>query len=123
MSFCMRPPPGRARGRRVTLASSPTARQGRTRNSYGSAYGLSPRSGAGGHPHDRFDEFEGAGGAEERGVAEGEDPAVGGDQPVAGAGRRWRQPDDGSIELQGAGGAEEAGVAEGEDAAVGGDEP
>ena len=58
-----------------------------------------------------------------RGVAEGEDAAVAGDEPVAVAGGCCGHADDGLVELDGAGGAEEAGVAEGEDAAVAGDEP
>ena len=64
-----------------------------------------------------------AGGAVERGVAEGEDAAVGGDEPVAVAGGRGGDADDGRGEAAAAGGAVERGVAEGEDAAVGGDEP
>ena len=39
--------------------------------------------GGGGHAHDRLVEGQGAGGAVEGGVAEGEDAAVAGHQPVA----------------------------------------
>src|SRR4029077_663770 len=55
--------------------------------------------------------------------AEGEDAAVGGDQPVAAAVGGGGHADDGLVEVEAAGGAVEPGVAEGEDAAVGGDEP
>ena len=57
------------------------------------------------------------------GVAEGEDAAVGRDEPVAVAGRGRCHADDGLVEGDGAGGAVEDGVAEGEDAAVGRDQP
>ena len=64
-----------------------------------------------------------AGRAEERGVAEGEDAAVGGDEPVAVAGGRGGHADDRLVQLHVAGRAVEPRVAEGEDPAVGGDEP
>src|SRR5207245_2292060 len=40
------------------------------------------------HPNDGLIEVEAAGGAEEAGIAVGEDAAIGRDEPVAGAGRR-----------------------------------
>ena len=58
-----------------------------------------------------------------RAVAEAEDAAVGGDQPVAGAVGRRRHADDRLVQVLAAHGAEEAGVAEAEDAAVGGHQP
>ena len=64
-----------------------------------------------------------AGGAVEPGVAEGEDAAVGGHQPVAAAVGGGRHAHDGGVEVDVAGGAVEPGVAEGEDAAVGGHQP
>ena len=64
-----------------------------------------------------------AGRAVEAGVAEGEDAAVGGDEPVALAVGRRRHADDRRVEREAAGAPVEAGVAEGEDAAVGRDEP
>ena len=57
------------------------------------------------------------------GVAEGEDAAVVGDQPVAAAVGGGGHADDGLVEGDAAGGAVEAGVAEGEDAAVVGHQP
>ena len=63
------------------------------------------------------------GGAEEPGVADGEDAAVGGDQPVAAAGQVCGHPDDRPVEGQVPGGPMEHGVAESEDAAIGGDQP
>src|SRR5206468_3887077 len=74
------------------------------------------------HADDGLCELEVAGGAEEGGVAEGEDAAVGGQQPVALAGGRCGHADDGLGELEVAGGARELGGAEGEDAAVGGNQ-
>src|SRR5438128_2088107 len=62
-------------------------------------------------------------GAGEGGVAEGEDPAVGGDEPVPLAARRRRHADDRPVEGGSAGGAVERRVAEGEDPPVRGDEP
>src|SRR5581483_4184041 len=59
-----------------------------------------------------------AGGAEEGGVSEGEDAAVGGREPVAPAGRRRGHAHDRLVQGDGARRAVEAGVAEGEDAAV-----
>src|SRR5229473_2140165 len=76
-----------------------------------------------GHTDDRLAEAERPGGAEEARVAEGEDAAVGGDEPVAlRVGGGGHAPDR-LAEAERPGGAEEARVAEGEDAAVGGDEP
>src|SRR5581483_715477 len=59
-----------------------------------------------------------AGGAEEGGVAEAEDAAVGAEEPVAGAGRRRSHGHDGRAEVDAAGAAVER-CAEGEDATVG----
>ncbi len=56
----------------------------------------------------------------EAGVAEGEDAAVGGHQPVAAGIGRGRHPHDRAVECHRTGRAVEPGVAEGEDAAVGG---
>ena len=50
---------------------------------------------------------DGAGGSVEVGVAEGEDAAVGGDEPVAVAGGCGGDADDGLVEVRGAGGAVE----------------
>ena len=61
--------------------------------------------------------------AVEGGVAEGEDAAVGGHQPVAAAVGGGRHGHDGLGEADAPGGPVEAGVAEGEDAAVGGHQP
>src|SRR5205823_5555939 len=60
---------------------------------------------------------------EEGGVAEGEDAAVGGDEPVAPAGPRGRHGHDGLVERLAPHRPVEGGGAEGEDAAVGGDHP
>src|SRR5258706_540625 len=68
-------------------------------------------------------ELELARGPEEAGVAEGEDAAVGGHEPVAVAGGRGRHAHDRLVQPQVAGRPGEGGVAEGEDAAVTGDEP
>src|SRR5436309_828148 len=76
-----------------------------------------------GHGDDGLGELEIAGRAQEGGVAEGEDAAVGGDEPVALAGGRGGHGDDGLGQLEVAGGAKELGVAEGEDAAVGREQP
>ena len=57
------------------------------------------------------------------GVSEGEDSAVGADEPVAVSVGGRGDTDDGLVEVGVAEGAVEAGVAEGEDSAVGGDEP
>ena len=57
------------------------------------------------------------------GVAEGEDPAVGRDEPVARSRGARHGGDDRLVEVEGAGRAEEMGVAEGEDAAVGRHQP
>src|SRR3546814_4717742 len=72
-----------------------------------------------GHADDGLVELHGAGGAVEAGVAEREDPPVGGDEPVPASGGCGGHADDGLVELHGAGGAVEAGVAEREDAPVG----
>ena len=63
------------------------------------------------------------GGAVEAGVAEGEDAAVGGEEPVALAVGGGGHPDDRLVQVDRPGGAVERGVAEGEDAAVGGHQP
>ena len=60
--------------------------------------------------------------AEEAGVSEAEDPAVGGDQPVAVAVRGGGDPHDGLVEDDVAGRAEEAGGTEVEHPAIGGDQ-
>ena len=60
---------------------------------------------------------------EELGVTEGEDAAVGGDQPVAEAVGGGGDADDRCVQGRAAGRAVEAGVAEGEDPTVGGDQP
>ena len=57
------------------------------------------------------------------GVAEGEDAAVGGHQPVARAVIARRHPDDRRVEVGAAHRAVERGVAEGEHAPVGGHRP
>ena len=77
----------------------------------------------GGHAHDRLVEVNGTGGAEEGGVAEAEDAAVGGHKPVAAAVRRGRHAHDRLVEVSPAHGAEEAGIAVVEDAAVGRNQP
>src|SRR5207302_2723453 len=56
-------------------------------------------------------------------ITEGEDAAVAGDQPVAGAVVGAGHADDGLVEAQVAGRAVAAGGAEGEDAAVAGEKP
>ena len=58
-----------------------------------------------------------------RGVAEREDAAVAGDEPVAAAARCGGHADDGLVQMTVAGAAEEPRVAEREDPAVTGDEP
>src|SRR5439155_10557555 len=72
---------------------------------------------------DRLVEGDAPGGAEEAGVAEAEDPAVGGDEPVALSGGAGGSSHDRLVEGDALGGAEGAGVAEAEDPAVGGVEP
>ena len=64
-----------------------------------------------------------AGRAVEGGVTEGEDAAVGGDEPVALAVGRGRHADDRLVEGDGTGRAVEGGVTKGEDAAIGSDKP
>ena len=76
-----------------------------------------------GHADDGGVEGERSGGADEGGIAEGEDPAVRGDQPVAAAGCRTGQSDHRRVESQPARGSVEDRVAEGEDSAVRGDQP
>ena len=66
--------------------------------------------------------MERAGGAEELGVAIGEDPTVRRHQPVAGVAGSGGHADDRPGELRPTGGAVELGVPEGEDPAVGGHE-
>jgi hypothetical protein len=61
----------------------------------------------------------GAQGAVEGGVAEGEHPAVGGDEPVPLAVRSGGRADDVFVEVDRTEGAVEGGVAEGEHPAVG----
>src|SRR5439155_13327228 len=77
----------------------------------------------GGHPHHGLGERLAAHRAEEGGVTEGEDAAVGGVHPVAVARRGRGHADDRLVERLAAHRAEEAGVTEGEDAAVGGVQP
>src|SRR5436853_479471 len=72
---------------------------------------------------DRLVEGDAPRGAEKAGVAEAEDPAVGGDEPVALTGGAGGSSHDRLVEGDAPRGAEEAGVAEAEDPAVGGDEP
>ncbi len=79
--------------------------------------------GGGRHAHDGLVEVDVAGGAEEAGVTEAEDPPVGGHHPVALAVGSGRHAHDGLVEMDVAGRAEIPGVAEGEDAAVGGHHP
>src|SRR5664280_1332960 len=76
-----------------------------------------------GHADNRLVEMNGPGRAVELGVAEGEDAAVGGRQPVALAVRSGSHADNRLVEMNGPGRAVELGVAEGEDAAVGGRQP
>ena len=64
-----------------------------------------------------------AGGSVEGGVAEGEDPSVACDEPVALAVGGGGDADDGLVEVGAASGSVEGGVAEGEDPSVSGDEP
>src|SRR6266550_2574510 len=71
----------------------------------------------GGHADDGLVQPDVAGRSEEAGVAEGEDPAVPGDQPVAPAFGRGRQADDRLGEVARA--PEGAGVAEGVDGSRG----
>src|SRR2546421_6087746 len=76
-----------------------------------------------GHAHDRFVEADRTGGAEEAGVAESEDAAAGGHEPVALAGRGGGHAHDRLVEMEGPGGAEEAGTSVVEDPAVRRDQP
>src|SRR5436305_334934 len=62
-------------------------------------------------------------GTEKRGVAEAEDAAVAGGEPVGVGGWGGGHGDDGLVEVEVAGGSVEGGVAKGEDAAVAGGEP
>src|SRR5207244_4421098 len=73
--------------------------------------------------HDGGVQPDPAGGTAELGVAEAEDPAVGGHEPVAVAGRGGGHADDGLVEVDAPGGAEERGVAVAEDPAVPSHEP
>src|SRR3982074_3687046 len=76
-----------------------------------------------GHADNGFPESPAAGGSEEGGVAEGEDPSIRGDQPVALPARRGGSGHDGPGESDGPGGPEEGGVTEGEDPSIRGDQP
>src|SRR5207245_933263 len=73
--------------------------------------------------HDGPVEGQAARRAVEAGVAEAEDAAVGGHQPVAPSAGGGGHAHDGPVEGQAARRAVEAGVAEAEDAAVGGHQP
>src|SRR5581483_2654363 len=68
------------------------------------------RSATGQEGDDRGGDAPLGGRAEEAGVAEGEDPAVGGGEPVAPVRRRGAHGHDGPVEPDGPGRAEEAGV-------------
>src|SRR5204863_387042 len=81
------------------------------------------RASSTGHAHDWLAEAERSGRAEEGRVAEGEDAAVGGHEPVAFPIWRGNHAHDWLAERQRSGGPEEAGVAQAEHAAVGGHEP
>src|SRR3546814_4917460 len=70
------------------------------------------------HGHDRVGARVAAARPSEAGFAEGEDPAVRGDEPVPASGGCGGHADDGLVELHGAGGVVEAGVAEREDPPV-----
>ncbi len=82
---------------------------------------LSQRSAA--RSDDRCVEPDSTSRAEERGVAVGEHPTVGGHRPIPipACGRQHRH--DRLVEGNVAGGTEETGITEGEDAAIGGDQP
>src|SRR5205085_11655999 len=66
---------------------------------------------------------QGAGGAEEGGVAEGEDPSVGGEEVVALPARRGHGADDRPVEVERRPVAEEPGIAEGHGPAPAGEDP
>src|SRR5205807_1663706 len=77
----------------------------------------------GSHTDHRLVEPNGCGGPEKARVAEREDPAVGGNEPVAVTVGGGGHAHDWLVEAQRSGGAEEARVAEAEHAAIGGHEP
>src|SRR4051812_41843677 len=85
------------------------------------------RTGRGGsghaHPDDRPVEPHTPGGAEERGVAEGEHASVTGQLPVPVTGRERLHADDRAVEPLAAHRPEEPGIAEGEHTAVAATEP
>src|SRR5207302_1663272 len=76
------------------------------------------RSAPGGHAHHGLHQGQVPRRAVEPRVTEGEDAAVAGDQPVAGATGCRGHADDGLVQAHGAGRSVEACVTEGEDAAV-----
>src|SRR5882762_6536997 len=71
-----------------------------------------------GNADDRLGEGRAAGGSQEGGVTEGEDPSIRGDQPVAPPARRGGSGHDRLGEGRVAGGSEEAGVTEAEDPSI-----
>ena len=103
---------------------SPGSRRRRRRRSRRRRTPASSRRPPGpGHPDDRLGQRLAAHRAEELGVTEGEDPTVGGDEPVAVAAACPVHPDDRLGQLGAPGGAVELGITEGEDPPVGGHEP